>query len=102
MSAIIVNKENFQEIVMNSDRKVLLDFWAPWCGPCQMLLPVIEELAEELQDVKVCKINVDEQMELAKQFRVLSIPTLVVMEGGQVLKRSLGAKPKEEILEMLK
>ena len=101
MSAIIVNKDNFQEIVMNSDRKVLLDFWAPWCGPCQMLLPVIEELAGELEQVKVCKINVDEQMELAKQFRVMSIPTLVVMENGQVLKRSLGAKPKEEILEML-
>jgi len=102
MSAIIVNKENFQEVVVNSDRKVLLDFWAPWCGPCQMLLPVVEELAGEVTDVKVCKINVDEERELAKQFRVMSIPTLVVMEGGQVVKRSLGAKPKEEILEMLK
>ena len=102
MSAIIVNKENFQEVVVNSDRKVLLDFWAPWCGPCQMLLPVVEELAGEVTDVKVCKINVDEERELAKQFRVMSIPTLVVMEGGQVVKRSLGAKPKEEILEMMK
>ena len=102
MSAIIVNKENFQEIVMNSDRKVLLDFWAPWCGPCQMLLPVIEELAEELEDVKVCKINVDEERELAKEFRVMSIPTLIVMEGGRVINRSMGAKPREDVLELLK
>ena len=102
MSAIIVNKDNFQEIVMDSDRKVLLDFWAPWCGPCQMLLPVIEELASEVKDVKICKINVDDQRELAKQFRVMSIPTLVLIENGQVVKRSMGYKPKEEVLEMLK
>ena len=102
MSAIIVNKDNFQEIVMDSDRKVLLDFWAPWCGPCQMLLPVIEELAGEVQDVKICKINVDDERELAKQFRVMSIPTLVLIENGQVVKRSMGYKPKEEVLEMLK
>ena len=102
MSAIIVNKDNFQEIVMESDRKVLLDFWAPWCGPCQMLLPVIEELAGQVQDAKICKINVDEERELAKQFRVMSIPTLVVMDQGQVVQRSLGYKPKEEVLELLK
>ena len=102
MSAIIVNKDNFQEIVMESDRKVLLDFWAPWCGPCQMLLPVIEELAGQVQDVRICKINVDEERELAKQFRVMSIPTLVVMDQGQVVQRSLGYKPKEEVLELLK
>ena len=102
MSAIIVNKDNFQEIVMESDRKVLLDFWAPWCGPCQMLLPVIEELAGQVQDAKICKINVDEERELAKQFRVMSIPTLVVMDQGQVIQRSLGYKPKEEVLELLK
>ena len=102
MSAIIVNKDNFQEIVMESDRKVLLDFWAPWCGPCQMLLPVIEELAGQVQDAKICKINVDEERELAKQFRVMSIPTLVVMDQGQVVQRSLGYKPKDEVLELLK
>ena len=102
MSAIIVNKDNFQEIVMESDRKVLLDFWAPWCGPCQMLLPVIEELAGQVQDAKICKINVDEERELAKQFWVMSIPTLVVMDQGQVVQRSLGYKPKDEVLELLK
>ena len=102
MSAISVTKETFHKEVMLSEKPVLVDFWAPWCGPCQMLLPVIEELAGQVQDVKICKINVDEERELAKQFRVMSIPTLVVMDQGQVVQRSLGYKPKEEVLELLK
>ena len=101
MSAIIINKDNFNEEVMNSNKPVLLDFWAPWCGPCQMVLPIVEEIAGERSDIKVGKVNVDEQKELAKQFRVLSIPTLVVIKDGKIEKRSMGAKSKEQILEML-
>ena len=101
MAAIHINNNNFQEEVMNSEKKVLLDFWAPWCGPCQMVLPLMDEIAAERPDIKVGKINVDENPELAKRFRVMSIPTLVVMNGGEVLKRSTGYRPKEEILELL-
>ena len=101
MSAINLNNSNFQDEVMNSDKPVLLDFWAPWCGPCRMVVPLVEEIAEERRDIKVGKINVDENPELAKRFRVLSIPTLVVMNGGEILKRSTGYRPKEEILELL-
>jgi len=101
MAAIHINNNNFQEEVMNSEKKVLLDFWAPWCGPCQMVLPLMDEIAAERSDIKVGKINVDENPELAKRFRVMSIPTLVVMNGGEVLKRSTGYRPKEEILELL-
>ena len=101
MSAIHINNNNFQEEVMNSEKKVLLDFWAPWCGPCQMVLPIVEEIAAERSDIKVGKINVDENPELARQFRVMSIPTLVVMDKGEVVKRAVGARGKEEILELL-
>ena len=101
MSAIIINNNNFESEVMNSEKKVLVDFWAPWCGPCQMVLPLVEEIAAERSDIKVCKINVDENPELAKRFRVMSIPTLLVLEKGEVLERSVGAKPKDAILEML-
>ena len=101
MSAIKINQNNFQEEVMNSSKPVLLDFWAPWCGPCQMLLPVIEELAGEQTDIKVCKVNVDEERELAKKFRVMSIPTLIVIKNGEVVNRSLGYKPKEEVLALV-
>ena len=101
MSAININKENFQNEVMNSDKPVLLDFWAPWYGPCRMVIPIVEEIAEERADIKVGKVNVDEQRELAKQFRVMSIPTLVVIKNGEVVNRSMGAKPKEDILAML-
>ena len=96
-----INKDNFKEEVMNSNTPVLLDFWAPWCGPCQMVLPIVEEIANERSDIKVGKVNVDEQKDLAKQFRVLSIPTLVVIKDGKIEKRSMGAKSKDQILEML-
>ena len=101
MSAVIINNANFENEVMNSEKKVLVDFWAPWCGPCQMVLPIVEELAAERSDIKVCKINVDENPELAKRFRVMSIPTLVVMEKGEIVSRSVGAKSKDAIEEML-
>ena len=102
MAAINVNKTNFQEEVLNSDKPVLLDFWASWCGTCRMVAPVLEEIAGENPDIKVVKINVDEEMELASQFRVMSIPTLVVMKNGVVVNQSVGAKPKGAILSMLK
>jgi thioredoxin 1 len=100
MSAINVGKENYNEIV-NSGKKVLLDFWAPWCGPCRMVLPIVEEIASERSDILVGKVNVDEQPELASKFNVMSIPTLVVMENGKILNQSVGAKNKNAILNML-
>jgi len=101
MAALNINKNNFQEEVMNSDKPVLLDFWAPWCGPCRMVVPIVEEIAEERPDIKVCKVNVDEEQELAMQFRVVSIPTLVVMKDGKIVNQSMGARPKQAILSML-
>ncbi|HJC51085.1 MAG TPA: thioredoxin [Candidatus Anaerostipes avistercoris] len=101
MSVININKNNFQEEVMNANQPVLVDFWAAWCGPCQMLGPVIEEIAAERNDIKVAKVNVDEQPELASQFQVMSIPTLVVIKDGQIVNKSVGAKPKDQILKML-
>ena len=100
MAAININQKNFHEII-HSGKKVLLDFWAPWCGPCRMVVPMVEEIAEERPDILVGKINVDEQPELASQFGVMSIPTLVVMEGGQILNQARGARPKRAILGML-
>ena len=102
MAEITVTKENFELEVLKADKPVLVDFWAPWCGPCKMVKPIVEEIAGERNDIKVGLINVDEQMELAKKFRVMSIPTLVVMEDGQPVKRSMGYKPREEILDFLK
>jgi len=101
MSAININKSNFQSEVMNSEKKVLLDFWAPWCGPCRMVVPMVEEIARERADIKVGKINVDENPELASQFGVMSIPTLVVMEKGKIINQAMGARPKHAILGML-
>jgi len=101
MAVIKITKDNFQEEVIRSDKAVLLDFWAPWCGPCRMVGPVIDEIGDERTDIKVGKVNVDEEMELAKQFRVMSIPTLIVMKNGEVYKKTIGAAPKEEILALL-
>ena len=101
MSAIQVNKDNFQEVVLNSDKPVLVDFWASWCGPCRMVAPILEEIANERSDVKVCKINVDEEPELAAEFRIMRIPTLIVMKDGKIVNQSAGAKPKSQILAML-
>jgi len=101
MSAININKNNFQNEVLNSEKKVLLDFWAPWCGPCRMVVPMVEEIAKERPDIKVGKINVDENPELASQFGIMSIPTLVVMENGKIINQAMGARPKNAILAML-
>jgi len=101
MSAITITKENFESEVLNSDKPVLLDFWAAWCGPCKMVSPVIDEIAGEVTDAKVGKVNVDEQPELASSFRVMSIPTLAVIKGGKVVNTSVGARSKNDILSML-
>ena len=101
MSAINVNKNNFDQEILNSDKPVLLDFWESWCGPCQMVSPIVDEIAAERSDIKVGKINVDEQPELAAQFGVMSIPTLVVMKSGRIVNQAVGARPKAQILAML-
>ena len=101
MSAININKNNFQNEVMDSDKPVLLDFWAPWCGPCRMVVPIVEEIARERSDIKVGKVNVDEQPELASRFGVMSIPTLLVMKDGKIVNQAMGARHKNAILGML-
>src|SRR5574344_873319 len=100
MSVLQITKNNFDTEVMNSEKPVLIDFWASWCGPCKMLSPVVDEIAEETTDVKVGKVNVDEQPELARQFGVMSIPTLVLIKDGKVAEQSVGVKPKDKILKM--
>lgn len=102
MAALHVTTETFESEVLNSDKPVLVDFWASWCGPCQMLLPVIEELAGEVSDAKICKVNVDEEPELAQKYKVMTIPTLMVIKDGKVTDTSIGVIPKDEILKMLK
>lgn len=99
--SLVITKENFESEVLKSDKPVLVDFWAAWCGPCKMLSPVIDEIADERSDIKVGKINVDEQPELASQFAVMSIPTLIVFKNGEIANKSIGVQPKGTILSML-
>ena len=101
MEILHITKENFQTEVMESDKTVLLDFWATWCGPCRMIAPVLEEVAQEREDVKVCKIDVDKEPELAQQFQIMSIPTLIVIEQGRVVNKALGAMHKNSVLALL-
>jgi len=101
MSVLHITKGNFESEVLRSDKPVLLDFFAVWCGPCKMIAPILDEIAEEREDIKVCKVNVDEEPELAARYQVSSIPTLFVIENGKVVNQSLGAKPKAQILDML-
>lgn len=101
MAVLTITKENFEEEVLKSDKPVLLDFWATWCGPCRMVGPVIEQIAEEHPEIKVGKINVDEQTELAGAFRVMSIPTLMAVKDGKVVNQSVGVQPKVQILALL-
>ena len=102
MSVTVITKENFEAEVLNSDKPVLVDFWAGWCGPCRMLSPTVEEIAAENSDIKVGKVNVDEQPELAQQFNVMSIPMLVAFKNGQAVNSSVGVQPKAAILSLLK
>ena len=101
MAALKINQENFEQEILQSEQTVLVDFWAPWCGPCRELVPIVDALAEELTDVKVAKVNIDEEMALAKKYKIFSIPTLLVFKNGQPGQKSLGLKSREEILEML-
>ena len=101
MSAVNLDLKNFRQEVLESDKPVLLDFWAPWCGPCRMVVPMVEAIAEERSDIKVGKVNIDEEFELARQFGVMTIPTLVVIKNGQVVRQVSGARPKQQILELL-
>ena len=101
MSVLHITKENFEAEVLRSEKPVLLDFYAVWCGPCKMIAPILDEIAEEREDIKVCKVNVDEEPELAAQYQVVSIPTLFAIKDGQIVNQSMGAKPKAQILEML-
>ncbi len=101
MSYINITSENFHEEVINSDKPVLLDFWASWCGPCRMIAPIVEEIATERSDIKVGKVNVDEEPALATQFGVMSIPTLVVLKDGEVVNQAVGVRPKAQILQLI-
>ena len=98
MAVVTITLENFEAEVIQSEKTVLVDFWAPWCGPCRMLSPVVDEIAEERTDIKVGKVNVDEQEELAMRFGIMSIPTLIVFKNGEVVKKTMGVQPKAAIL----
>lgn len=102
MSVVNITVENFEAEVVNSDKPVLVDFWALWCGPCQMLSPLVDQVAEEVTSVKVGKVNVDEQPDLAVKFGVMSIPMLILFENGEAVKKSVGAVPKSQILDFIK
>ena len=101
MSTVNITSENFEKEVLHSKKPVLLDFWAPWCGPCRMVSPLVDQVAAEAKDAKVGKVNIDEQPELARQFRVMSIPTLMVFQEGKVVQSAVGVRPKASILQML-
>ena len=101
MSVQTITNENFDELVLRSSKPVLVDFWAPWCGPCRMVSPIVDEIAREREDIVVGKVNVDEQPELAMKFGVMSIPTLLVFKGGELANKAVGARPKDELLELL-
>ena len=101
MTAINITKENFKKEVLEAKQPVLLDFWASWCGPCRMVSPIVDEIAGERSDIKVGKINVDEQQELASQFQIMSIPTLMVIKDGKIVNKAMGARPKQQILSMI-
>ena len=100
MSALNINKNNFEQEVLNSEKPVLVDFWASWCGPCRMVVPIVEKIAEEYPEYNVVKVNVDEEPELAAQFEVMSIPSLMIFKNGKLVNKSVGAKNKQQILDM--
>lgn len=102
MSVLSVNKNSFAQEVINSDKTVLVDFWASWCGPCRMLSPIVDEIAQEHPEIKVCKVNVDDEPELAQSFQIMSIPSLMVFKNGKVVANSIGLRPKVEIEAMIK
>ena len=101
MSVVHITNSNFEEEVLHSDKPVLVDFWASWCGPCRMVGPIIEEIAAERSDIKVCKVNVDEEQSLSARFQIMSIPTLMVFKNGKIANQALGAMPKNQILSLL-
>lgn len=101
MAVINISKDNFQKEVMESSIPVIVDFWADWCGPCRMVGPILDEIAQERSDIKICKINVDEQQELASRYQIMSIPTLLVVKNGDVVNKATGARPKEQILALV-
>ena len=101
MSVITITKDNFKSEVLDSEKPVLIDFWASWCGPCRMMAPVIDAIADERKDIKVCKVNIDEESELASMFRIMSIPTVMALKNGEVVKGTVGVRPKNDILALV-
>lgn len=100
MAVVLLNKSNYEKEVLGSDKPVLIDFYADWCGPCRMVGPIVEEIADEHPEYKICKVNVDEEQELAAEFGVMSIPSLFVLKNGEIVNRAMGAQPKARILEL--